>query len=391
MMDLSPIPREHLTVLLHCLDDNTFRMPDGRTLTPGELRAGNASPVTLVLPAVRTGLVSLPVSRKELAHLRKSLPWRLEEQLGVAPETLHFAHGPGQDGEVAVVYVDRNWLATLLQSCTANGVNVGGVVSELQLLPREPGSWTLEVRSDVGQVLIRDGRGQGLVCSIDNLASVLALLAQEETPAQLLCLNCNAEQAALIPERFRALMRSVPPVRSQDDLVAAAVNLRQGEFAVPLPWDKWWQGWRWAAALVVGLFLTDQVITRYETRLLEQRLLTAENALSEIFAETLPDAVMVDPLLQLQRAVAALDGSERAGLLSLLTRMAPVLSGTGGHAVQNLSWDDATGELQLLLSTDSFAAAEQFRAGLEALGLQAELLGSNSDASGSRARLRIRS
>ena len=136
------------------------------------------------------------------------------------------------------------------------------------------------------------------------------------------------------------------------------------------------------------LFVSDFTATRIETGRLQGMLESVQAEVSTEFNQAMPGATVVDPLLQLQRSVAALEGSDREGLLTLLTRMAPVLALPEG-SIQTLSYNGVTGELQLVLLTDGFASAERFRSGLEALGLQAELLGSTSDANGNRARLRV--
>ena len=112
--------------------------------------------------------------------------------------------------------------------------------------------------------------------------------------------------------------------------------------------------------------------------------------MTRVITDALPGAALADPLLQLRRAVTASGGGDHGGILALLTRMSPVFAANADIRVQSLEYSHDSGELQLVLESSGFTIVESLRASLQAQGLQAELLGSSSDGSRSRSRLRVK-
>lgn len=389
-------------MLLRCVDVMHARLDDGRILPIAETAASSVSPTDsgplLVLPAELCGIHELSVSREEARLLHRTLPWRLEESVLTDCEQLHVSASALVDGRVAVSYVARDALNGILQHCADAGIAPMQAYAELGLIPWQPGQWSLWLEDDGDdvRVLVRHGWHRGFVCGQDNVGSALQVVSNEQQgwPQQVVVYGTAAQFEAVheaLPPSLQALLvlRRAP---AWSELVAAQslrCNVLQGDFAPPLPWRRWWQQWRVAALLLVALVAADGLFTLLET----SRIRAAEAALQQelvtLFRSAVPQGQLVDPVAQLRAVVTQAGGNQQA-LLPLLTLLAPALQSAPDAQVQSLDFNAENGELQLQIRSGTLAAAEALRGSIQALGLQADLLGSNSDGNGSRSRLRVR-
>jgi general secretion pathway protein L len=286
----------------------------------------------------------------------------------------------------------------VLAELSAAGIHPATVVPEILLLPWQKGQLSLFIENQTGaeaRCLIRFGECEGMACSLQNLQFVLQVLLNETAEApENIVLFAHAETAAIVRQQLPPLLQSrvtLQPLLAWQTLATSNVdlNLLQGAFAPRLPWHHWWRQWRLVAMLLVGLLITDVVATTLQAAKVRQATAAIDEQIVDLFRSVQPDAAIVDPRLQLERAVTALGGRTHEGLTELLDRMAPALEASPAIQVQNLDYNSSTGELQLVIVSEGFAAAEALRAGLQSLGLEAELLGSSSEGTSSRSRLRV--
>ncbi len=380
-------------MLLRLVEPLQFVLADGRPLAGG---GAASAPCTLLLPASISSITELTVGAGETALLRKTLPWRLEENLILAPETLHFSHGAVVDGRVAVTVTDQSALAQIQAAAAAAGITLQSACAELSLVPWQPQQWSLWAQDQsVQQVLVRHGWHQGFACEISNLAAALNLLQNEQQlwPKQIVFFGSH-EQAALIQQTLPASLRPLLVVRrapAWEELLAGAQHcgsVLQGSFAPPLPWQRWWQSWRIAACLLVALLVSDAAITSASTWHLRTERAALQQQLEQQFRQVQPQGALVDAVAQLRQLLAA-NGGNGQQLLPLLTRMAPVLSTEPGSVVQALDFDALSGSLQLELHSAGLGSVESLRSKLQKAGLTVELVGSSSDGNSSQARLRV--
>lgn len=384
-------------MLLRCVDPHNFLAPDGRLLSADEVAVlAAAAPCTVLLPATFSSITSLAVGAGEAALLRKTLPWRLEESLLSAPETLHFAHSAVSEGRVAVTLVDSSALQQLRSNLAAAGAVPTEIHAELSLLPWQPRHWSVwadPYRSN--EVLVRHGWHQGFACTPGNLAAALNLLQNEQQswPEQIVFYG-SREQAAAVQAELPAPLQNLLAVRKQpawEELLAAQTvpcNVLQGSFAPPPPWQRWRREWRLAAGLLVALLLTDGIVTAASTWHLRSTQADLEQQIIALYRQVQPAGALVDPALQLAQLVS-LAGGNQQHLLPLLSRMAPVLASEPASQVEALDFDALSGELQLELRSNGISGIESLRSKLQAAGLLAEMVGSTSEGGSSRARLRV--
>lgn len=384
---------------LYCLEPGHYRDASGRVLDRAALArlaaSQQGSPV-LVLPQQLCFVAELPVQPAELRHLPRTLPWRFEEQLIEPVEALHFAHSPVVEGRVRVTALRRDWLRAVLDDLASSGLLPRTALAECELLPWREQEWTIQIpggSNAAKHAVVRHGWHRALVCDQDNIAAVVQALADEAAALPRRILICSQGKVAeawrdRLPGVMQGLVEFVAPAEAP--LPPLCCNVLQGEFSPRLPWARWWREWRLAAVLLLGVFLAQAGFTAASAFQLARANAALRASIDAAVAEALPGATIVDPLLQLRRAVVAAGGEEGTGLLPLLTRVAPLVAGNSALRVQGLEYDQASGELQLLLESNGFAVVENLRSSLQAQGLQAELLGSTSDGNLSRSRLRIR-
>lgn len=385
---------------LYCLEPGHYRDAGGRVVDRAALAslaaAAQGGPPVLVLPQPLCLVEELQLAPPELRHLSRTLPWRFEEQLIEPVEALHFAHSPVAEGRVRVTALRRHWLRAVLDDLATSGLFPRVALAESELLPWREHEWTIQLQGGANATsyaVVRHGWHRALVCDQDNIAAVVQTLADEAAALPRRILFCSRGKAAeawrdRLPGVMQGLVEFATP--AETPLPAQCCNVLQGEFAPRLPWARWWREWRVAAVLLLGVFLTQAGFTAASAFQLARTNAALQSAIDATVGDALPGATIVDPLLQLRRAVVAAGGDEGTGLLPLLTRVAPLVAGNSGLRVQGLEYDQASGELQLLLESNGFAVVENLRSSLLAQGLQAELLGSTSDGNLSRSRLRIR-
>ncbi len=377
-------------MLLRLIEPLQFVQADGQPL-PAD--AMPDSPCTLLLPAAMSSITELNVGAGEAALLRKTLPWRLEENLVKAPDTLHFSHGTVVGGQVAVTITNKSALAQVLAAATAAGIVVHCAHAELSLVPWQPQQWSLWLQGQ--QLLVRHGWHQGFACQPGNLGAALSLLHNEQQvwPKQIVCFATH-EQAALIhaelPPALRPLLvvRRAPAWEELLDGAGLSGNVLQGSFAPPLPWQRWWQAWRIVAGVLAALLLGDAAVTSASTWHLHAQQARVQQQIMQEFRQVQPQGAVVDPVVQLRQLLAA-NGGKGQQLLPLLTRMAPVLRTEPGSVVQALDFDALSGSLQLELRSAGLGGVETLRSKLQKAGLSVELVGSSSDGNSSQARLRV--
>ncbi len=402
------------SVLLRCIDTDKFILPDGEladSLLLAERQAHglgvdndasstavNAGGWVLSVPAHKCLLTDVTVTKREIALLRKTLPWALEERLLEPAESQHFAVGTVRGETAAVCVINGAWLTAVLAGLSTAGIHPTTVVPQVLLLPWLAGEWSVAIDHEQGAetvCLIRFGESSGIACSWNNLHFVLQSLLNQtaETPEKISLFadsDSTTEALAHMPPLLQSRVATNSPVDWQHLAnTHANMNLLQGPFAPRLPWRHWWQQWRLVAVLLLGLLVTDIVATALQTRKIQRMTAAVDTEIVDLFRSVQPEAAIVDPRLQLERAVATLGGSSHGGLTKLLERLAPALESSPAIQIQNLDYDSTSGELQLVIVSEGFTAAEELRAALQNLGLEAELLGSSSEGSSNRSRLRV--
>lgn len=398
MKQVSPTMQPHDRQLWVSAESSSYRWWSRSDYwrTPGEcgdLNAllaalGQAEPV-LIVPAERVVLRQLTVDAAERRVLRQTLPYQLEDELVSDVDTLHFAWSEPEAGQVATAIVDRDWLASVSAPLRAVEREWAAIWPEPLLLPLPNDGWRIHLSAR--RWVLRHGPYLGFGLEPDLAVVMLAgLIAETPTPPVQLQWQGEEEQyEALItclPEAWREhLVKVTDTTASEPDL-----DLAQGDFARRIPWRRWWQTWRVAAALLGVAVGLQFALTGLDYRRQAADNLVLRQAIEASFREAMPRGAMVEPERQLQRRLDALRGSGDAGFVALLEPVGRLLAERPSVSLDSLNYVQAQRELRLTINAERFADVEALRQALNQAGLSAELAGSNSDGQQTKARLRIR-
>ena len=378
--------------------DSELFVGDGERLSSVAEQAS----LVYIAPAEAISLRTVSFDGAERKMLRQTIPYSLEDDLVDDVDTLHFALGTVADNTVPLAIVNRQPLQQWLDDLQQQGVEVQQLVPELQLLPLPANGWTLLV--DEQQWLLRYSEQEGFALEADSARLAMQLLLDEtdELP-QSLQVYCPPEQQALVLNQLPELLRGVVEWKDDDywQLIAegfkqqaatpgGTINLLQGDYALRLPWQKWWKNWRLVAVLLLAATLFQLVSTFTAKQILESRNLELRTEIEQVYRTVVPRGAVMDPERQLRRKLNALKGSGGAGFVSLLDRVGQELAKVEGLVLQSLNYTEKQTEIRLTVLANTFDDVETVRTKLEQLGLSAELTGSSAEGSKTRARLRIR-
>ncbi|WP_019570480.1 type II secretion system protein GspL [Thioalkalivibrio sp. ALE11] len=356
-----------------------------RLARDGDVQSGEASAAELtqqaqpgdrllaLIPGERAPLHRVAVPGKSARVRQRALPYALEERLSEDLESVHIVAGPshGDDMTACVVALRhlRQWEAWLQE----RGLGHARPVPDIALLRR---------LADGNQHRVIAGEARSLLLPAD--AEPLALprdlaawwLNARQRPAPdpgdasdaplpppagwqggvLALLAASVQSGELEPDRLRRWLR---------EALAFEVGTRKepaGRTAL-LPGPRW----RLPAALtlIVGLvWLGGQWLQIHH---LERELAATEDAIAEVFARTLPERRMVDPVGQFEillreretAAGPATNGSPLAGPMALLAEQLDDDALTLHHLRGNAR------RLELELDGPGLAEVERLRENLE--------------------------
>ncbi len=343
----------------------------------------------LALPSDMVRNLTVPVAPEEAKHLRRALPFMLEESLLEDVAELHFAHTPLRDGLQAVGVVKRAIINQWVEEMPEPLRDLPWVTEAL-CLPWTAGQWTLLFESD--SVLVRWSEAEGARVEASLLPALLDSLHSEQDVVVAYGQD-EANAKASIPPRFHNLIQWRQGGLSEALLLAesspAGPDLRQGEFAPQLPLKRWWGIWQQVAvALGVALILkTGLSVADYQT--LKAEDLQLRQAIQDSYRRINPRGAVVDVEKQLNRQLAELGaGAEHRAFTPILVTL---LSATGAVPDITLTSVNFSGgrEIRVNLSAPNFQSVEQVREQLGQRSLQASLESSNARGDGVVARLRV--
>ena len=201
---------------LHSMNSSTnlsvIRLHEG---VPMLWRAGAQSPVLLTAdlelpsdvvfaaPGDHLRLLVLNTTPEESKHLRKSLPFMLEDDLVEDVAMLHFAHQRVSDDCYRVAVCRYSVIEQWQRDIAAYTQLSMRFLPEPMLLPWQAGEWTLVFEND--EVLLRDSDNTG--ARIEASLLPLLLSSVEPMPLALVVYGENRDSAlAAIPARVSGLL-----------------------------------------------------------------------------------------------------------------------------------------------------------------------------------------
>lgn len=354
--------------------------------------------VVVIIPGEEVLLCSAAVPGQRRRLLAQAVPYALEDQLAADVETLHFAFGQIGNDAVAVAVVDRTvmdgWLARLREV----GLNPYALVPETLLLPWQAGQWQLACYEN--RCLLRSGEQSGIAMDVANAALLVERLLAEadESKPQRLVVAANDELAlgdAGIEIERQTLPDAILPWLSRNYDEQRSINLLQGPYSRRERLGQYWRPWRIAASLVVVLLLLQVGVMVADYQRLGSERVALQNEIENIYRQAFPEAKkVVNPKVQMERALKELRGGGGAGLNLLLAQAGEQFRATPGLELQRLSYRE--GQLDVALTVADLQRLDELKQRLAQGGkLHVEIQSATSQAtaqgSSVEARLRIRS
>jgi len=381
----------NLTVI--CLHDDQLMLWRAGAAVPLPLSPDVELPadVMFAAPGDQLRLLVLNVTPDEAKHLRKSLPFMLEDTLIEDVATLHFAHQRIAENCYRVALCRRSAMQGW-QSLVESQARVPmPYVAEPMLLPWQEGEWTLLF--DDASVLLRDSADTGTRIECELLT--LLLSSADPEPESLVVYGHDREATlAFIPPEWHSKVQWRQGGFGTALLLTASpevsLDIRQGDFAPRLPIARWWRQWQRVAAVAAAA-----VLLQFGADFAQFQQLSAQNsqlrtAIQASYRRANPKGAVVDVEKQLDRqlqSLAAVSGG--VAVMPLLQRLSGVLATSQGVSLTTLNYSGAAGEMRLNIMAPDYAAVENLRNGLAGAKLMATLESSSASGGQVRARLRI--
>lgn len=302
-----------------------------------------ANAVEAVLPAQRVLFARLRLPRVNAATIRELLPFAVEDRLLADPAQIHAVAGAtGPSGETVVAVVDRDWMRSMLQALSQEGLAARAAWCESELAERIPGAWHVVWGSSRGLLIDDEGvaatfdPGEGLP-----LALRIALDEAAARGTRPSAIRVHPENGAALPDLARwSAEASVAcdPAEAWESrmatMPAAPLDLLQGELAPRSPFA--WRVPRRVAVLSAVIAALQLAFTAIDTWRLSRERDALQARHEALFREAFPEAsVVVDPQLQMSRNLAELRRTRGVpggdGFLTQLTQAARTTNAPARH------------------------------------------------------------
>jgi general secretion pathway protein L len=334
---------------------------------------------------VLTTTVDIPVRG---GKLQAALPYALEEFLAEDVDKLHFAAGTRRSsGRVPVSVVSREKLAGWLSHLAAAGVRPSSVIAENYGLARIPGTISMLIAEN--SILINDGADNELVMQDvspgDALAAIGALddgvpsgddtvktEAVMAMPRHLLVycepgmderyeLDWMAMRNELQSVDVNLLPDGVMPRLAVTVATGAGVNLLQGEFGPKTEYAGLFQPWKYAAMLLLALFVVAIAGKAASYYSLTRQEAAYRQQFNEEYQQTAPGAQAVEDPASVVASLRARSGRTATPqvFLQSLEQLSRALAENGDARIDAISY--RAGVIDIRISAPNVATLDSIQ------------------------------
>ena len=351
--------------------DNTVDLPEGTVVG---------------VPSDSVRLTEIEVPADEVKHLRKSLPFAMEERVADDVDELHFVHEELGDGRFLVGLVQRELMAGWLEQLPGHD-DLAVFTPEALCLPITDD--TVSVLIDGDQGILRWSPSAGCRIELSLLQTLLESLPGK--PAKLVMYGVDQSVvAACLDEAWQAIVEwrqgswgAALMLSEQSKLL----NFRVGAFIPKLPLMRWWGVWQ-RVAVVVAIAVVIQLLADIgQYQRLKSENIELRTAIQQSYRKANPRGAVVDVEKQLDRQIGEFGGADTT--MAFTPRLVAVISATVAEEGVVNSLNYASGQLRLNLTAGDFEAIERIRQRLSTEGFEATLETSTARGNEVRARLRV--
>ena len=338
--------------------------------------AAGDQPCVLVLSAADALITSVQLARRQARHMRKVVPFLLEDQLTVPADSQWFAWGERVGDQYPVAAVDREELTALLAAFREAGIHLASVrIDGLLLSPDGHGRYRL---GDYELLVLEAGRVIALPqAALDDGLKALGVDAQslpeaipeDETLARL--------QRAVDAGRGAELLHGeLTPRRKQKDRAAPRVP----------------QQWHRPAVVSLSLLALAWVILAVQAWTYQQRADEAAQQARALYEQLFPGdrAVRLEAQFRARLEGGAAGGD---GFLALIGAAGEAVAAFREQGVQprRIQYDERQDALELELNAPDYETLELLQQGIRDKGLQAEIANFRNQGEVVTARMKVAS
>lgn len=407
------LPDENTVVAWALLDAGNTLLTQGQgPLGRVRVQAGHAAEraeVLVFVPGSAVNLAEVGIPSRQSAHLRKALPFMIEDQIAGDLRQTHLAMAPQRFGDsVPVGIVSHSQMIAWLEVLHSAGLSPVAMIPEHLLLPREPGSIFVHVHWSRSHIKL--GECRGIVVENENVALILGLaLGQRAMPCSRIEISACATSAddiaradLLAIEVEQTLQLPVRRTNYSETLVELlarqarsgdpVLNLCQGGYRSTSGRGDSEQNWRaaWlAAAAGLAFFAVTCLFSGWS---LDRRAREAHDEAVAQFRRMFPDERRVINLRRQAEARLASGTSGGGSGVSGLAALAKALSAeeSAGVDLKSLRFERSSGGLGAELSAPSIAQIDRLGKVLTDAGVSSRVLSASEEGGVAIAKLELR-
>lgn len=366
--------------------------------------------VIILVSGERVLTTEIEVAAHHAKHIKKALPFMVEEQLAEDIDDVHLALPPNAGvGKNHIAVVSHQELIHWLELLYSVDLEPYMIAPEFLFLPNPEAD--LRILFDEDRALIQYSQYAGTVVERDNLDIYLQLYSQSIDNKQGLqfslmasdvdergkdalaefseSLRENEPDAEVTTQIYRESVFSVLAVMTIKS-IDQALNLLQGGYRVRTESQQAFMKWRPVAA-IVAVFVVCELALFLGSGLWFQSKTDEVKADSiSLYRDLFPsERRVVNPKLQFQ---SHLNESQSTGYSKQFLGLLEIVAGDWpgkDMRLQNLRFDGYNGGLLLEVDAKTIDQLESYKSALDKNGLQVELLSAVEEASGVTGRLKV--
>lgn len=329
----------------------------------------------LVLSGADALVSSVQLARKQARHIRKVVPFLLEDQLTMPAESQWFAWGERVDDVYPVVAADREGLEQLLQAFSSHNVHVDSIKVDVQLL------------ADQAPARLSLGDHDLLLLAQDQLLSVPAAM----TDAALKALSEEETTLSTPEESAGALLWKACQSGNGVELLHSELAPRRQKKTDASPRIP--ERWQRPALVSAVLFGLVWVIMAAQAWFYQNQADQAREQAVALYEQLFPGDRARRLEAQFRSRLQAGGGGSGEGFLSLLASTGEAIAPLRANGVQprRIQYDERQNALELELNAPDYETLEQLQSGLREKGLQAEIANFRNQGEVVTARMKVTS
>ncbi|GAM63844.1 general secretion pathway protein L [Vibrio ishigakensis] len=314
-------------------------------------------------------------------QLSTMLPFLLEEDVAQDVDELHFSILKQTSDTAWTAAVDRDYLASCVESFEQAGIELNRIVPDVLVLPNIDSDITILPFADHFLVRNHEFSGFSIQQSLLPVASKMAPFVteinesdeEEQQEAKSLVVDCFD----IIPEALleqegldcRQLERELPMQVLAKYAQLSSVTLLSGEFKRQSSWLKNIKLWRVPAIAAAILLVMFSVKTFMHVNQIEEQAAAYRAESERIFRAVFPDKRRIPTVSYLKRQMS--DESARlsgdtvdAPVLTWLVQVQTALKDNRNVKVQSIKYDSNREELRIQAQANDFETFEKIRVAL---------------------------